>query len=190
MSDDAADQYACTEALLEGTPDAAIVANLGVSSYILIDIDDRDEHFYMTSGMGVTTPLGLGLATAVDDQVTVLDGDGSLLMSLNCLATVGTHGPSNLTIVVWDNSEFTTTGGQSTLAPTADFAGVARDCGLAAWEATSVEEFRAAYESAVDHDGPALVNCAVTSERPADYPSLDYGHSYMKHRFREAMGDR
>lgn len=189
MSDDVADQYACTETVLEVTPDAAIVANLGVSSYDLIDIEDRAEHFYMTGGMGVTTPIGLGLSTVVDGQVTVLDGDGSLLMSLGCLATVGTHGRSNLTIVVWDNSAFKTTGGQPTLSAVTDFAGVARDCGVAAWHASSNEGFRDAYEAAVEHDGPAVVHCEVAPERPEDHPRLDYGHSYMKYRFREAMTD-
>jgi thiamine pyrophosphate-dependent acetolactate synthase large subunit-like protein len=187
MSDAPADQYDCTEAVLDATPEAAIVANLGVSSFVLIDIDDRPENFYMTGGMGVTTPVGLGLSTAVDRPVTVLEGDGSLLMSLGCLATVGTYGPPNLTVVVWDNSEFRTTGGQPTLASAVDFAGVARDCGIEAWDVSTTEEFRAAYEAAVAHEGPALVRCAVTAERPEGHPALDYGHSHVKHRFREAM---
>ena len=186
---DVADQHACTRAVLDVTPDAAVVANLGVSSYVLLDVADRAKNFYMTGGMGVTTPIGLGLATAVDGQVTVLDGDGSLLMSLGCLATVGTYGGSNLVVVVWNNGTFETTGGQPTLAGTADLAGVARDCGVEAWDVSTTEGFREAYEAAVDHRGPGLVRCAVDADRPDERPALDYGHSYLKHRFRSAVAD-
>ena len=189
MSDEVAQQYACTEAVLDITPEAAIVANLGVSSYVLIDIDDRAKNFYMNGGMGVTTPIGLGLATSTDEHVTVLDGDGSLLMSLGCLATVGTYAPSNLTIVVWDNTGFETTGGQATLAESADFAAISRDCSVEAWQVSTNDAFRDAYRAAVAHDGPAVVHCHVDSDPPKEHPRLDYGHSYVKHRFREAISD-
>lgn len=187
MSDKNAGQYECTEIVLEVTPDAAIVSNLGVSSFILRDIEDREKNFYMTGGMGVTTPIGLGLALATDEQVTVLDGDGSMLMSLGVLTTLGTYEPSNLTVVIWNNAVFETTGGQSTLADAADFSEIARDCGLKAWEASTSKAFRSAYAEAAKHDEPSVVDCAVTSTRPDDHPSLDYAHSYMKHRFRKAM---
>ena len=75
-----ADQHECTAAVLEETPDAAVVGNLGVASYILADVEDRPRNFYQWGSMGVTTPLGLGMALATDDPVTVLDGDGSMLM--------------------------------------------------------------------------------------------------------------
>lgn len=187
MTDGVADQHACTRAVLDVTPEAAVVANLGVSSYVLLDVDDRAKNFYMTGGMGVTTPIGLGLSTAIDGQVTVLDGDGSLLMSLGCLATVGRSGGANLAVVVWDNGRFETTGGQPALAADADIAAVARDCGVAAWDVSTDGEFREAYAAAVDHEGPAVVNCEVSADRPDERPSLDYAHSYLKHRFRTAV---
>ena len=57
--------------------------------------------------MGMASSLGLGLALARPDRrVIVCDGDGSLLMNLGALATVGTMRPPNLTVVVWDNGEY------------------------------------------------------------------------------------
>lgn len=184
-----ADQYRCTEAVLERTPDAAIVSNLGVASYVLIDVEDRERNFYMDGAMGLTTPIGIGLSRATDDPVTVLDGDGSTLMQLGTLATAAEYAPPNLTVVLFDNGTYETTGGQPTLSESTDFAGVARSCGLAAWEATTDEEFASAYDEAVAHDGPALVACAVERINPSDHPRLDYGHSYTKHRFRNAVTD-
>lgn len=190
MSSDAgADQYRCIELVLETTPDAAVISNLGTSSWSLIDIEDRKRNFYMNGAMGVTTPTALGLAISTDEQVTVLDGDGSLLMSLGVLSTVAEQNPANLTIVVMNNGAFETTGRQPTLAANVDFAAVAADCGLTSWDVTSTDEFADAYEAAVAHEGPALVDLSVEPFTPEDYPSLDYAHSHIKHRFRTAMAD-
>lgn len=180
-----AEQSACTEIVIEETPDAAVISNLGTASYHLIDVEDRERNFYLTGAMGSTTPLGLGLALSTDDQVTVIDGDGSLLMSLGSLSTVADTNPENLTIVVMDNETFETTGGQPTLSETVDFAGVARNCDLPAWAVSSESGFREAYREATDHAGATLVSCKVESEAPDDYPSLDYAHAYTKHRFRQ-----
>lgn len=190
MSPDAfADQLDCTEAVVEITPNAAIISNLGVASYILSAVDDRERNFYMRGAMGVTTPTGLGLALALDKQVAVLDGDGSMLMSLGALTTIARQDPENLVVVVMDNSEFATTGGQPSLANETDFAEVARDCGLKAWRVDSVDAFRDAYEMAVEHDGAALVSADVVSNVPDDYPRPDYAHSQLKHQFRSAVLD-
>jgi sulfopyruvate decarboxylase subunit beta len=184
-----ADQYRCTELLLETTPDAAVISNLGASSYILMDIDDREKNFYMTGAMGVTSPIGLGLAMSIDAPVTVIEGDGSLLMSLGCLTTISEQDPSNLAIVVMNNGSFETTGRQRSLADTTDFAAVARDCGLAAWNVSSTDEFTDAYAAAVDHDGTGFVSVAIEPFTPEEYPTLDYAHSHVKHRFRTALAE-
>lgn len=181
----AADQSACTRAIIEETPDAAVISNLGAASYHLIDVEDRSRNFYLTGAMGSTTPLGLGLAVAIEDQVTVIDGDGSLLMSLGSLATVAGVDPQNLTLVVMDNGAFETTGGQPTLSGTADLAAVARDCNLAAWTATGLNEFRETYSDAVEHAGASVIVCEVEATEPEDHPPIDYAHAHTKYRFRQ-----
>jgi thiamine pyrophosphate-dependent acetolactate synthase large subunit-like protein len=184
-----ADQYAVTDAVLEETPDAAVVANLGVASWVLAEVDDRDLNFYMRGGMGSTTPTGFGLALAVDRQVTVLDGDGSLLMGLGVLATVGSYDPENLVVAVMDNATFETTGGQPSLSGTTDFAAVAEDCGLGGFDAASVGEFESAYRAALDHDGAALIACDVDPTDVGAPPEYDYAHAYLADRFRRAAGE-
>ncbi|MFB6070103.1 MAG: thiamine pyrophosphate-dependent enzyme [Halanaeroarchaeum sp.] len=180
-----AHQRRCTEAVLEKTPDAAIVANLGSAAWTLAEIEDRDRNFYLAGAMGGTTPIGLGIAMGVDDQVTVLDGDGSMLMSLGALATVSTVDPSNLVIVVWENAVYETTGGQELLTAT-NFVGVARENGLEAERVDTLEDFEAAYANAVDHDGAAVVVAEVDPYTP-DEKNIDYAHSHVKHRFRQSL---
>lgn len=178
-------QSACTRAVIEAAPDGAVISNLGAASFILGDVADRDLNFYMRGGMGVTTPVGLGLALSTDRPVTVLDGDGSLLMSLGCLSTVANCDPANLTVVVFDNGSYATTGGQPTFA--VDFAAVATDLGLAAHRTSDLAEFEVAFEAALDHDGAALVHAEVVTDPPETKPDIDYAHSFLKHRFRSAI---
>ena len=182
-----ADQVECTAAVLEATPEAALVSNLGVASYVLAGVEDRARNCYLWGSMGVTTPVGLGLALEVDDdqQVTVLDGDGSTLLSLGALATVARHDPPNLVVVVFDNAAFATTGGQPSGSELVDFAAVAEDVGLRSFEADSDGAFREAYDAAVEYDGAALVACRVEGLDPESRPPLDFPH--VARRFREAM---
>lgn len=169
-----ADQYECTRRVLDATPDAVLVSNLGVASYVLAAVADRDRNFYQWGSMGVTTPVGLGVALATDDPVTVLEGDGSLLMSLGELSTVADCDPPNLTVVVWDNEQYRTTGGQPTHSPDTDFAAVAEACGLRATAVGDAEAFETAYREAVAADGASVVVCRVEPADPDGRPPFDY----------------
>ena len=82
--------------------------------------------------MGLASSIGLGLALARPDlRVFVVDGDGSLLMNLGSLATIGWTRPPNLVLIVWDNGEYGTTGGQDTAtAHGADLEAAARAMGI------------------------------------------------------------
>ena len=178
-----ADQVACTEQVLEATPEAAIVSNLGVASYVLAGVRDRPRNFYCWGSMGLTTSIGLGLALAIDEQVTVFEGDGSLLMSLGVLSTVAACDPSNFVVIVWDNGVYGTTGGQRVTE--IDVAGAARACGVEATTAETTAEFEERYVEAVAHEGPALVVCRVEPTDPDARPPLDFAR--VSRRFRGAV---
>lgn len=186
---DRADQPEIVAAALEVAPDAAVVSNLGVASWVLQTVEDRPRNFYMRGAMGGTTPTGLGLALTTDEDVVVFDGDGSLLMSLGCLVTVGEYTPANLTIVVLNNAIYETTGGQPA-SQAADFAGVARECGLDAATVTNVAEFTDSFEQAVRSDRPTLLDVHVTRAN-IQPPGLGigYNHAYITNRFREALAE-
>lgn len=178
-----ADQYDCTAALLEETPDAVVVSNLGIASYVLHEVRARDRNLYLWGSMGATTATGLGVALGTDEPVTVVDGDGSIQMSLGVLATVGTVDPSNLVVVCFDNDVYGTTGGQETAD--VDLAAAAEACGVPAWDVADADSFTEAYADAVAHDGASFVSCAVEPADPDDRPSLDFPH--VARRVRDAL---
>ena len=61
------------------------------------DINPRVLNYYSVGAMGLASSHGLGLALGnPDKRIVVLDGDGSLLMNLGSLVTIGAQAPKNL----------------------------------------------------------------------------------------------
>jgi thiamine pyrophosphate-dependent acetolactate synthase large subunit-like protein len=139
--------------------------------------------------MGLASSLGLGVALARPDQrVIVCDGDGSLLMNLGSLATIAIAQPANLTLLVWDNGEYGTTGGQqSATAFGADLAAAARALGLsAATTAHTAVELERALDRSAAWAGPSVIVAKVGESAPVAKPPLDC--VFLKQRFMAALG--
>jgi thiamine pyrophosphate-dependent acetolactate synthase large subunit-like protein len=172
-------------AALDGEP---IVASLGHPAYDLYAAGDRPANFYTWGSMGLASSVGLGLAMARPDlRVYVLDGDGSLLMNLGSLATIGWTRPPNLVVVVWDNEIYGTTGGQETAtAHGADLEAVARALGAATATARTPEALASALARARGEPGPWVIVAKVSESAPTAKPPLDCVS--IKHRFMTAIG--
>ena len=75
-----------------------------VPDNVLTAAGHRPQNFYMLGSMGLACPIALGVALAQPERgVIALEGDGSILMALGCLTTIGMVKPRNLTIVIMDN---------------------------------------------------------------------------------------
>jgi thiamine pyrophosphate-dependent acetolactate synthase large subunit-like protein len=161
-------------AMLDKEP---VIASLGHPAYDLFAAGDRPENFYTWGSMGLASSMGLGLAMARPDlRVFVLDGDGSLLMNLGSLATIGWTRPPNLILIVWDNGEYGTTGGQETATRHgADLEAVARSMGMqTATTICTAEELDAAVARARTTPGPWTIVARVDENIPTVKPPLDY----------------
>jgi len=168
-----------------GTP---IIASLGHPAYDLFAAGDRAANFYTWGSMGLASSIGLGLAHARPElRVFVVDGDGSLLMNLGSLATMGWTRPRNLVLIVWDNEGYGTTGGQETAtAHGADLEAAARAMGLSAVTVRVAEEFGAAIARARTASGPWVIVAKVRESGPDTKPPLDC--VFIKQRFMAAIG--
>src|SRR5713101_2705515 len=117
--------------------DEAVIGGIGNTNFDLWSAGHRPQNFYMLGSMGLAIPIALGVAIAQPRRhVVALEGDGSLLMQLGCLATVAMLNQKNLTMVVWDNGIYQITGSQPTASATAaDLVAIARGAGLSnsAW---------------------------------------------------------
>ena len=71
----------------------AVIGGIGNANFDLWASGQRPQNFYMLGSMGLAIPIALGVAIAQPQRhVIALEGDGSLLMQLGCLATVADAG--------------------------------------------------------------------------------------------------
>ena len=169
--------------------DSPIIASLGHPAYDLFAVGDRSANFYTWGSMGLASSIGLGLAMAQPERpVIVLDGDGSLLMNLGSLATIGWVRPKNLILIVWDNELYGTTGGQDTAtAHGADLEGASRAMGIIATVTVrTIDELGTALARALTAPGPWVINAKVRESAPTVKPPLDC--VFIKQRFMAAIG--
>ena len=153
-----------TKLVLRHAGNSPIVANLGPTSDDLWHAGHRDRNFYTYGSMGLCSSIALGMALSTDEPVISLDGDGSLLMNLGAIATIGREQPKNLVVVVWDNEEWAQTGHQpSHTAMGTDLAQVARSCGIRRTAVvTDLEELEAAIGTALKEEGPWFIVAKTT----------------------------
>jgi thiamine pyrophosphate-dependent acetolactate synthase large subunit-like protein len=136
-------------AFVASLTDQLVVTGIGNACNDIYAAGDRALNFYMRGSMGGGVPIAFGLARArPNDRVICVEGDGSVLMNMGALATVGSYQPENLTIVILDNGAYQITGGQPThTAAGIDLAGVATGCGI---KSASRVESLGAFETALD----------------------------------------
>ena len=152
--------------------DSPIGSILGPSSDELWHAGHRDRNFYTYGNMGLCSSIALGMAMATDEQIISLDGDGSLLMNMGTIASIGREKPKNLTVVVWDNAQWGQTGGQTSHTGTGTaLAQVAQSCGITNTKTVSdLEDLEAAVSEALaSPDGP---NFIVAKIEEAGYRSV------------------
>ena len=144
--------------------DEAVVGGIGNTNFDLFAAGHRPQNFYMLGSMGLGFPIALGVALAQPQRrVFGLEGDGSLLMQMGCLATIATLKPKNLTMIVMDNGIYQITGAQPTpAAAVADIVAIAMACGLSnsAWAADE-EDFERLVDISLGASGPTLIGVRI-----------------------------
>ncbi len=167
---DAPSRIDVLSAIREALPDDTLfIATTGKCGRELFTVGDRPNQLYVVGSMGCASAIGLGLALNTECRVVVLDGDGAALMKMGNMATIGAYGPANLTHVILDNGVHDSTGEQSTVSMTTDFAGVARSCNYASsFDIDSLADVAKAMAAAVTSGGPALVRVRVRPGSPPD----------------------
>ena len=166
----------------------AVIGGIGNANFDLWSSGQRPQNFYMLGSMGLAVPIAFGVAIAQPQRhVVALEGDGSLLMQLGCLATVAMRAPTNLTIVVWDNGIYQITGGQPTAsASAADLVAIARGAGIAksAWAADE-EDFERLFAQALK-GGPSLIAARI-DDKPG-VGTTDRDPVQIRARFMQGLG--
>src|SRR5215471_18991310 len=166
----------------------AVIGGIGNANFDLWASGQRPQNFYMLGSMGLAIPIAFGVAIAQPHRhVFALEGDGSLLMQLGCLATVGERAPKNLTVVAWDNGIYQITGSQPTASPAADLVAIARGAGItnSAW-AVDETDFDRLVTTALKGEGPNLIAVRI-DDKPA-VATTDRDPVQIRERFMRGLG--
>ena len=153
-----------------------VVISLGGTGLEWNAVRPADTNLFLVA-MGCNTPVALGMARALPHRrIVLLETDGSLLLTLGALATLGNVAPPNLRVFVFDNQgyervkhDISATSGRT------DLAAIAAACGLRDTSTVrTVDEFAAAAARTMSGDELSFVVAKVepgiadVSPRPGD----------------------
>ena len=148
------------------TESDALVSTTGFASREVFEIreeaatPDHSRDFLTVGSMGHASAIAIGIASAQPSRrVVCFDGDGSMLMQMGNLATVGMSGAKNLKHVTNNNLVHDSVGAQPTGAEALDITAMARAagytwCASVASESEVSEKFK---ELLAHSDGPGLL---------------------------------
>src|SRR5687767_14030146 len=165
-----------------------VVTNMGAVAAELQSIGHRPNFFYLQHAMGLASSMGLGIALSrPEQQVVVLDGDGSVLMNLGGLTTLARYRPRNLVHVVFDNESLLSVGGFPTATATgSDIAAIAKGAGVPRTAvARTPDEFTIAFGEALSADDLTTLVVKVEAVGPAafvtDLSLLENRYQFQRH---------
>lgn len=181
------------EAAAAALPDAAFVVTCGATSREMAAVADRPGNLYLLDSMGLTTSVALGVAVGLRQRfphVVAIDGDGSLLMNLGSLATIGACAPTNLTILLLDNGEHASAGGLPTISDRIDLCRVAEGCGLRTSQVSTAAGLRDALRAAAIGGPPHFLRVRIARGNASGVPWLHADPVVLGDRFRSwALAD-
>jgi sulfopyruvate decarboxylase subunit beta len=185
-------RYECFEFLAPLIKDQLVVGSLS-GQRVEWGSMSRHEGNLLVAAMGAALGVGVGLSLVLPHRkVIALESDGSLLLSLYNLPTVGNLNPPNLAVFVFDNEVYSGTriSEPSATAGKTDLAGVARSCGIErATTVRDLESFKREATKALDENVLRFVVCKVdqtTGHRQIQRPNEDlWEHKYRFVRYLE-----
>jgi thiamine pyrophosphate-dependent acetolactate synthase large subunit-like protein len=190
-------RFDCLQQLSTRISDQLVVTSLSGQRIEWNHLSDHEGNL-LVGMMGCPIGVATGLALALPHRkVIALESDGSVLLSLFNLATLGNLRPRNLVVYVFDNSAYS---GSRISYPTAtagntDLAAVARGAGVTgARTIETVEDFATTGLAALEQDELGFYVCKVEEtllHREIPRPTTDLTENkYTFARYLERTGGR
>ncbi|MEV0699005.1 thiamine pyrophosphate-dependent enzyme [Saccharopolyspora sp. NPDC050389] len=162
-----------------------LVVTCGATSRELAHHHGRDNHLYLLDSMGLSAAVGLGIALAGDHPVWAIEGDGSLLMGLNALPTLGANAPATYTLIVLDNHQHASADKMPTQAEHVRIADLTAAAGLKTAVSTDPDRLREALLNARSAEGPSAVVARIAGGNAPNIPWLLDDPAAIANRFRQ-----
>ena len=110
--------------------DDVVVSTTGKCSRELYEIRKKhsmnpDRDLRIVGSMGHVSSVALGLSINISNQIICIDGDGSLIMHMGTLPTIGKYSKNNFKHVILNNFSHDSVGGQDTSSNYIDYENLA-----------------------------------------------------------------
>ena len=144
-----------------------IVSTTGYTSRELMQIRkenkiNRGKDFYMVGGMGHSSMVALGYALRSKSKVFCLDGDGSILMHLGALRTIGYLKNKNFKHIILNNNSHESVGGQTTTASGINFKKLSESIGYKNYYRISSDtNTKKTLKQFIKKDGPSFLEVKI-----------------------------
>jgi phosphonopyruvate decarboxylase len=149
---------------------------------------DHSLDFLNVGGMGYVSSLALGFSIRSRKRAVILDGDGSVLMHMGTLATIGHYAPPRILHFTLDNNAHDSVGGSKTVSDTVNFELLGRAVG---YKRTASVDSRRSLEKELrklkDHEGPALIRVKVKKGSKENLPRPSLSPPERKKLFLNAL---
>ena len=146
-----------------------IISTTGYTSRELMQIRNdmgikNGRDFYMVGGMGHSSSVTLGLANYSKKKIFCLDGDGSILMHLGSLKTIGHSKNKNLKHIMLNNNSHESVGGQPTYSETIDFKNLVMSLGYKKYFVIkNKDHLKSVLKKFVKSPGPSFLEVKITN---------------------------
>ncbi len=123
----------------------------------------HNRDFYTVGSMGHCSQIALGIALCKKNlPVYCFDGDGSFIMHMGGITTIGDVKPQNFRHIVFNNCSHDSVGGQRTSADTINIGKIAKNCGYTEiFTIGEEDELKNCITNLKDVSGPVLVEVIV-----------------------------
>uniref|UniRef100_A0A6B2L5B8 Phosphonopyruvate decarboxylase n=1 Tax=Arcella intermedia TaxID=1963864 RepID=A0A6B2L5B8_9EUKA len=155
--------------------DDVVVGSTGFLSREIFELrknkgSSHNSDFLTVGSMGHSSGIALGIATSKPDrQVFNLEGDGSMIMHMGTMVTVGVKKPKNYKQIVLNNGVHDSVGGQPTGAFGVDFRGIAKSSGYKeTYYADTPEQLKMQVKKLRESEGPSLLEVRVNKGARSD----------------------
>ncbi|MEW6607314.1 MAG: thiamine pyrophosphate-dependent enzyme [bacterium] len=163
----------------------------GMISREAFAIKDRKTNFYMMGSMGLLSAVGLGISLCSPlKKVIVVEGDGSVLMSLGNLPMIGVCSPANFIHLVLDNESYESTGNQPTITKEIDLSKSVQTFGYKnISKVDNIQDFTQKFKEFLKAEGPNFILVKVESSRLKGVPRISFSPEELTERFVSIQGE-
>ena len=165
----------------------SIISTNGYTSRDLFEHADKLSNFYMIGSMGLSSSIGLGVALKNPKKfVYIFDGDGSILMNLGSLTTIGSLQPKNLIHIIFDNSSHESTGGQPTNSKKIQIENIAESVNYNVFKTNNENELRKILKKTQKRSGPTMILVKIQNSKHVS-KRVGYSSPLIRKRFMSSL---